>query len=58
MVQLMLNIKDRASVSREFNAWIYRKNYKWIPVKPKPKSILARHKKKVIDEDNVAHPSL
>ena len=28
MVQLMLNIKGRASVSREFNAWIYRKNYK------------------------------
>ena len=57
MVQLMLNIKGRASVSREFNAWVYRKNYKWIPVKPKPKSILARHKKKVIDEANVAHPT-
>ena len=58
IVQLMLNIKGRPSVSREFNAWILRKNYKYVAVKPKPKSLLAQQKKKVLDEDNIASKEL
>ena len=58
MVQFMLNIKGRNAVSREFNNWIFRKNTKLVPIKPKPKSLLAKTHNKVIDEDNVASKEL
>jgi hypothetical protein len=58
MVQMMLNIKGRNSVSREFNNWILRRNTKLVPIKPKPKSLLAKTHNRVLDEDNIASKEL
>lgn len=58
MVQFMLNVRGRNSVSREFNSWALRKNYKDVFIRPRPKSLLAQQKKKVLDEDNVASKEL
>ena len=58
LVQFSLNCKGRNSVSREFNLWALRKKTKLVAVKPKPNSLLAQHKKKVLDEDNVASKAL
>jgi hypothetical protein len=58
MVQMMLNIKGRTSVSKTFNDWILRRNTKLVPINPKPKSLLAKTHNKVIDEDNVASKEL
>ena len=58
MVQMMLNIKGRNSVSREFNNWIFRRNTKKVAIKPKPKSLLAKTHNTVLDKDNVASKEL
>ena len=58
MVQMMLNIKGRNAVSREFNDWILRRNTKKVPIKPTPKSLLAKHHNIVLDEDEIASKEL
>ena len=58
MVQFMFNIRGRNAVSREFNDWIQRRNTKLVPIKPKPKSLLAKTYNKVLDEDNIASKKL
>ena len=58
MVQFMLNIRGRNSVSREFNNWIFRRNTKKVAIKPKPKSLLAKTHNTVLDKDNVASKEL
>ena len=58
LVLLMFNIKGRRAVSQVFNAWIQRKNTKWIPIRPKPKSLLAPNRKEVLDEENIASKEL
>lgn len=58
MVQMMLNIKGRNAVSRKFNDWIFRRNTKKVAIKPKPKSLLAKHHNIVLDEDNIASKEL
>jgi len=58
MVQMMLNIKGRNAVSREFNNWILRRNTKKVPIKPTPKSLLAKHHNIVLDEDEIASKEL
>ena len=58
MVQFMFNIRGRNAVSREFNDWIQRRNTKLVPIKPKPKSLLAKTHNKVLDEDNIASKKL
>jgi hypothetical protein len=58
MVQFMFNIRGRNAVSREFNNWIFRKNTKLVPIKPKPKSLLDKTHNRVLDEDNIASKEL
>jgi len=58
MVQFMLNIRGRNSVSREFNNWIFRRNTKKVAIKPKPKSLLAKTHNTVLDKDNIASKEL
>ena len=58
MVQFMLNIKGRNSVSKTFNNWIFRKNTKLVRIQPKPKSLLAKTHNKVLDEKKIASKEL
>ena len=58
MVQMMFNIKGRNAVSRTFNDWIYRRNTKQVPIKPKPKSLLAKTHHTVLAEEGIASKEL
>ncbi|MFL2698009.1 MAG: hypothetical protein ACJ0F4_02265 [Gammaproteobacteria bacterium] len=58
MVMLMFNIKGRRAVSAVFNAWIERTKTKRVAIRPKPKSLLKRTYKTVLDEDNIASKEL
>ena len=58
LVQMMFNIKGRNAVSRTFNDWIYRRNTKQVPIKPKPKSLLAKTHHTVLAEEGIASKEL
>ena len=58
MVQMMFNIKGRNAVSRTFNDLIYRRNTKQVPIKPKPKSLLAKTHHTVLAEEGIASKEL